>query len=146
MNLQRFLLRVIAAVYLLLFTGAFLSSGYLLLGVIAIKPILLIGLLKYLLLCILFVILGINALKALSLQNKAVWKLAESTKNFKWLFTIAIVIVLFAKLGLFNGAKTQVVQVTWLQVLILFTLGLFCFWSDHLLQQQEPPTEGKEEI
>lgn len=131
MNLQRFFLRVITAVYLLLFTGAFLSSGYLLLGVIAIKPILLIGLLKYLLLCILFVILGINALKALSLQNKAVWKLAESTKNFKWLF---------------NGAKTQVVQVTWLQVLILFTLGLFCFWSDHLLQQQEPPTEEEEEI
>ena len=142
----RFLLRIIIAVYLLLFISGLLSSGYLLLRVIAEKPILLIGLLKYLLLCILFIILGINAVKAFSLETKAVGKLSESTKNFKWLFFIAIIIVLFAKSGLFDSTAQKPLQVSWIQTGILIALALFCFRSDQLLQQQKPAAEEDKEI
>jgi len=129
----RILLRGIIMIYLLLFITALGCSGYLLKDIIQLKPIPLTGLLKYLLLCVLFLILAANAVKAFRLKPSHTGKFYRSTTNFKWLFTIAFVICLMAKLGLFHTALQKQALVTDLQTGILFVLAAFCFWSDALL-------------
>ena len=141
---NRILLRGIAVVYLLLFCIAFTCSAYYLKDVIALQPIPLIGLLKYLLLCVLFIILGFNALKAISLSPKHMVKLYRGTTNFKWLFMIATGISLLAKLGFFDTAVLKHAEVTNLQIGILLLMGIFCFWTDALLSKiTEPQKKGQ---
>jgi hypothetical protein len=131
-----FTLRCIVIVYLLLFIAGLVSSGSLLYLVTSVKPIILIGLLKYLLLCVLFTVLVINTIKAFSLKDTAIYRVAVSTKNFKWLFCIAIVISVAAKAGLFNLALKQPVMISWVQIALLSGLAIFCFWADTILQKQ----------
>lgn len=133
--MPHFMLRSIVILYLLLFIAGLISSGYLLLLVTSIKPIILISLLKYLLLCVLFVVLIINTIKALSLKDAPLYRLTESTKNFKWLFCIAVVISVAAKGGLFNLAVKNPVMVSWMQIGLLTGLASFCFWADAALQK-----------
>jgi len=128
------ILRAIILVYLVLFIGGLMSAGYLLTDILALKPIPLIGLLKYLLLCVLFVILLTNVLKAVTLKADHLKRLQVSTKNFKWLFAIASVICMAAWLGLFNiTSKTEIVIIPE-QLAVLIALAIFCFWSDSVLQ------------
>lgn len=142
MRTPKILLRSIAAVYLLLFIGALLSSGYLLAYTIALKPILLIRLLQYLLLCVLFSILVLNCLKALTLKPEHLRKLATSTQNFKWLFSIATVICLAAWTGIFNNVNdTKRIEITIWQILVLIVLAIFCFWSDSKFKGLESPED-----
>lgn len=96
-----------------------------------------IGLLKYSLLCILFLILLVHAARALSLKSRYLSLFAGSTKNFKWLFTIAIIICLMAKMGLFDLAKDHPIEISYIQLGVLTVVGIFCFWSDKLLKQNE---------
>ena len=138
---SRALLRAIALLYLLLFITAFACSGYFLKGIVELKPIPLIGLLKYLLLCVLFLILAFNSIKAITLLPQHTDRFYRSTTNFKWLFLIALIISVLTKLGLFNTALHKQVAVTGLQTGILLILGIFCFWSDiflaKILQKQD---------
>ncbi|HEY0175527.1 MAG TPA: hypothetical protein VGC08_04055 [Pedobacter sp.] len=134
-------LRGISLLYLLLFIAALVSSGYLLRQVVQLTPIPLIGLLKYSLLCVLFLILARDALKAFTLKPEYTRQLGKSTRNFKWLFTIAILIAIAARLGFFNTATGKPVQVTFLQIGALAVLTLFCFWSDFILKEEETPPE-----
>lgn len=143
-TMPRFLLKAIVILYLLLFLTGLMSSGYLLLSLINLKPIILIGLLKYLLLCILFTILIANTVKTISLKPKSLYHLAQSTKNFKWLFCIALLISVAAKSGLFNTAVEKPIVVTWIQIGVLTGLSIFCFWSDVLLQKEKTAFEEEE--
>lgn len=129
-------LRAIVILYLLLFFGAILSTGYLLLRTVQEHPIVLISLLKYVLLSVLFLVLIVNTLKAFMLKPTALNRLATSTANFKWLFVIAVVIAAAARMGIFNMTKQQPATVSNLQLGILILVTLFCFWSDHLLQRE----------
>jgi hypothetical protein len=130
-----FMLRGIITIYLLLFVTALTCSGYYLKGIILMRPIPMIGLLKYLLLCVLFVILAVNAVKAMTLKPRHIHRFSESTKNFKWLFTIAIVISLAAKTGFFHTALQKHAAVTDVQTGILLILAIFCFRSDAVLNK-----------
>jgi hypothetical protein len=141
---NRLLIRGIVCVYVLLFILAFVCSGYLLCGIIALKPIPLIGLLKYLLLIVLFMILGLNSIKAITLLPGHIDRFYHSTTNFKWLFLIALIISLSATLGLFDTALHQQVAVTNLQTGVLLVLGIFCFWSDALLAKVQLLRDVKE--
>lgn len=123
--------------YLVLFAGGLIFSGYFLANTIALNPIPLIGLLKYLLLCILFLILLINAARALTLKPQHLDRLAVSTRNFKWLFAITVLLCITAWLGLFNGNHTQPIVITPMQIIVLIILSLFCFWSDAFLNIRE---------
>ena len=127
--------------YLVLFAGGLIFSGYFLSCTVALNPIPLTGLLKYLLLCVLFFILLINAMGALTLKPQRLDRLAASARNFKWLFAIAVLLCVAAWLGLFNGDHTQPIVVTPLQVAILIILALFCFWSDSVLNTRETGPE-----
>lgn len=98
-------------------------------------PIPMVGLLKYLLLCVLFVVLLINAVKALGLQFRHLQRLAESTVNMKWLFSLATVIAAAAKAGWFDQTANQKIEVTYLQLSLLILLTAFCFWSDRIWQE-----------
>jgi hypothetical protein len=141
------LIRGIAFVYLLLFMLAFVCSGYFLLDIVQLKPIPLIGLLKYLLLSVLFLILSRNAIKAFTLLPQHIGRFYRSTTNFKWLFLIAVIISVLAKLGLFDTALHRQVAVTNLQIGILLSLGIFCFRSDALLAKvQSVPDLEQDEI
>lgn len=131
----RTLLRGIALVYLVILVTALISSGYLLSETLSLKPIPLIGLLKYLLLCVLFLILGFNTIKVFALYPRSVTRFYHSTTNFKWLFTIAVVISVLAKLGIFDTALHKQRAVGDMQMMILFLLGIFCFWSDGILKK-----------
>lgn len=144
-TVHRLLLRLIAIIYLLIFLTALFTSAYFLKGIIALKPIPMIGLLKYLLLLVLFLILSKNACMALTLNAKHLHHLAVSTRNFKWLFAIAILISLLAWLGVFNTTLNKPVKVTTLQMVILIALAIFCFWSDSLLKPEKLLTEEPEE-
>jgi len=135
--IQNLLLRFIAVVYLLLFFFGLVSSGYLLAGIIAIKPILLIGFLKYVLLCVLFFVLLIYAVKALTLNLAHLKRLRVSTGNFKWLFTIAILICIAAKIGWFSLKNNNNISISILEIAILIVMTIFCFWSDRVLIKQE---------
>lgn len=132
------ILKGIILVYLLLFATALFSSAYLLVGVVSGQPIPLIGLLKYLLLCVLFLVLSIDALKAFGLRPHRLLRLARGTTNFKWLFTIATVICLAAKAGLFDNVSGKKIELSFVQIGILILLTIFCFWSDSLLSKLEP--------
>lgn len=138
----RILLKGIALTYMLLFSIAFACSGYYLKEIVFLKPVPLIGLLKYLLLCVLFVILLFNTVKALTLSPQYLSKFYRSTMNFKWLFMIALIISVAAKLGLFDTALHQQVAVDYLQIGILLVLGIFCFWSDSILKDHSDPDAG----
>ncbi|WP_158796831.1 hypothetical protein [Pedobacter sp. L105] len=131
---HRITLRVIVILYLLLFLSAIVTSGYLLGKTIQEQPIILITFLKYLLLCILFLVLIVNTLRAFMLTPLAVTRLATSTANFKWLFVIAVVIAIAARTGIFNMTKQQPAPVSNLQIGILILMTLFCFWSDYILK------------
>jgi len=138
---HRLLLRSIAVFYGLLFLSGLISSAYFLADIVRLKPIPMIGLLKYSLLCILFLILLLHAIRALSLKIRYLNLLAGSTKNFKWLFTIAVIICLMAKVGLFDLAKDHPIAISYIQLGILTAIGAFCFWSDKLLKEEEVLTE-----
>lgn len=135
------ILRGIIILYLLLFLTALISSGYLLRGVINLRPIPMIGLLKYSLLCVLFLILSWDTIKAMTLKPANIHQLGRSTKNFKWLFTIAIIICVGARIGLFNSAAGKTIEITLTQIGILAALALFCFWSDLVLREEEIPQD-----
>lgn len=132
--IHKITLRAITIVYLLIFIGGLSSSGYLLVDTVSLKPIPLIGLLKYSLLCVLFLVLLINAVKALTLHPEHVSRLSVSTRNFKWLSSIAAVLCITAWLGLFNLTSKSEIVITPLQIGVLVVLTIFCFWSDGLLQ------------
>ncbi|MET1057043.1 MAG: hypothetical protein ABWY16_17160 [Pedobacter sp.] len=134
---DRILLRAIAITYILLFIMGLACSGYFLKEILALKPIPLIGLLKYLLLCVLFVILLVNCFKALSLKPQHLARFYQSTTNFRWLFMISLLISAAAKLSLFDTALHKQVAVSYLHIGILMVLGIFCFWSDGLLKKTE---------
>jgi len=135
-NAHPIILRSIVLLYFLLFFGALLSSGYLLSKVLQQHPILLIGLLKYILLCILFLVLLINTAKAFTLKPEAVIRLTRSTANFKWLFLIALMITVAARLGLFSVTNHRPIEANFLQIGSLTAIAIFCFWSDRILSKE----------
>lgn len=140
----RILIRGIAIIYFILFVTALISSGYLLKGILGLKPVPMIGLLKYLLLCVLFIILGLNTLKVFSLSPQSITRFYRSTTNFKWLFSIAFGISVLAKMGIFNSALHQQAEVTDIQIAVLLLLGIFCFRSDRLLAKIVPFADQEE--
>ncbi len=134
--IHRLLLRGIAIFYTLLFLSGLISSAYLLRGIVQLKPIPLGGLLKYILLCFLFLILLLNAVRALTLKTWHLSRLAGITKNFKWLFTLSVMICIAAKAGLFSLNRDHPVEVTYIQIVILTIIAAFCYWSDNLLREE----------
>ena len=125
----RIQLSCIIITYILLFLAALAASGYLLRDIIVVKPVILIDLLKYMLLCVLFMVLFINGIKALTLQDEHILKLASSVKNFKWLFVIALVLSLIVKFGLIKGSGDSRIDISYLQIGLLVTASVFCGWS-----------------
>jgi len=126
--------------YLLLFFGALAFSADFLSKTVQQHPIPLIELLKYLLLCVLFLILIKNTLKAFTLKPAALSRLAASTVNFKWLFTLAVLLAVAAKLGLFSIAGQKAAEVNLLQIGILTLIAVFCFWGDKVLRKETAST------
>jgi len=96
-----------------------------------------IGLLKYTLLCVLFLVLAANAIKAITLKPQRLSSLMESTKNLKWLFTIALLLGLIIKLGLLNIPLKQTPTISYGQLSVLLLLAAFSFWSNAYLQKEE---------
>lgn len=144
--IYRAFLRGIISCYLLLFLTALVCTVYLLQGVIQIKPMAAIGLAKYVLLCILFAILSIHAIKALSLKNSAIKRFVGGIKNFKWLFTITSFIALLARFGIFDKSAGKQIEISCLQIGILLLLTLFCFWTERLLKPaEENQKEGSQD-
>jgi hypothetical protein len=137
LSIHRFLLRGIVIFYLLLFLSGLVSSGYFFSGIIRLSPIPMLGFLKYILLCILFLVLLINALKALTLKPAHLSRLTSSTGNFKWLFTLAVALCIAAKAGLFNLNKVHPAEVSYIQIGVLTVIAVFCYWSDNLLKREE---------
>lgn len=133
---HRLLLRLISCGYLLLFLTALFCSVYFLQGILLLKPIPIIGLSKYILLCILFTILSLNAARSLTLRKIHLKRFAVSTGNFKWLFAIGLVLALLAETGIFNLAGSMQVKVSYEQIGVLALLSVFCFWSDGLLRKE----------
>jgi len=129
------ILRSIIVIYLLLFFTAFVISGYLLMEVVRVKPILLIELLKYTLLFFLFVILMLNSIKAMSLRKFSFERFISSTENFKWLFTIVLLICFLVRLGLIKGAGQKTIDITNLQIIAVTLGAVFCFWSSYHLHK-----------
>jgi hypothetical protein len=145
-SLHRLWLRGIVIFYSLLFLCGLISSGYFLGGIVDLKPIPMLGLLKYILLCILFLVLLINALRAITLNSVHLSRLASSTGNFKWLFTLAVVLCIAAKAGLFDLSRAHPVEISYIQIGILSVIAVFCYWSDHLLKGEETIIEENENI
>ena len=143
-TIRRFILRGIAIVYLLLFLLACTSSAYFLKGVLELKPIPMIGLLKYTLLCVLFLVLTANAIKAITLKPHRLYSLMESTKNLKWLFTIAILLALIIKLGILDIPVRQTPAISYAQLCTLLLLAAFCFWSNAYLQKEESKLDSNQ--
>jgi len=143
-TIRRFVLRGIAIVYLLLFLLACTSSAYFLKDVLEQKPIPMIGLLKYTLLCVLFLILTANAFKAITLKPERLYSLMESTKNLKWLFTIAILLALIIKLGILDIPVKQTPVISYVQLCTLLLLAVFSFWSNAYLQKEEPKLDNNQ--
>lgn len=125
----RIQLSCIIIIYLLLFLAALGASGYLLRDIMVVKPVILIDLLKYMLLCVLFLVLFVNGIKALTLQDEHILKLASSVKNFKWLFVIALILSLTVKFGLIKGAGDSRIDISYLQIGLLITASVFSAWS-----------------
>jgi hypothetical protein len=134
---NRITVRFIIAIYILLFLLAIVASGYFLAGVIQAKPVELINLLKYILLCSLFLILLVHSVRAMSLRPARVQRLADSTKNFKWLFTITFVLLLLFRSGLIKTSNDQLINVNNLQTGLVIITAFFCFWSDTALRKRE---------
>ena len=143
--IHRLTLRGIVIFYLLLFMSGLVSSVYFFSGIIKLEPIPMLGFLKYILLSILFLVLLITALKALTLKSKHLSRLMSSTGNFKWLFTLAVVLCIAAKAGLFNLNSAHPVEISYLQIGILTVIAIFCYWSDNLLKGEETIIEDNEE-
>lgn len=137
-TLPKTLLRLIAILYLFLFVGGLACSGYFLSQTLAMQPILMIRLLQYALLCILFIILSVNSVRALTLRLQDLTRLANSTRNFKWLFVMVTLLCAAAWLGIFNRAGEKKIEINAVQMSVLLSLVLFCFWSDHLLNRILP--------
>lgn len=144
-TLHRLLLRGIVVFYCLLFLCGLMSSAYFLGGIVELKPIPMLGLLKYILLCILFLVLLINALRAITLKSVHLSRLTSSTGNFKWLFTLAVVLCIAAKAGLFNLNTRHPVEISYIQIGVLTAIAVFCYWSDNLLKGEESLIEENEE-
>lgn len=134
-NALPLLLRFIIGGYLLIFLTGLGSSGYFLKGIVQLAPIPMIGLLKYILLVVLFLILAANAISALKLTPASLDKFAGSIRNFKWLFTIAVILSLMARWNLINTLPARTTCVTLPQISILVILAVFCFWSDKVFQK-----------
>lgn len=145
-SLYRLSLRGIVICYSLLFICGLVSSGYFLGGIVEMKPIPMLGLLKYILLCILFLVLLINALRAITLNSAHLSRLSSSTGNFKWLFTLAVVLCIAAKAGLFDLSRAHPVEISYIQIGILTVIAVFCYWSDHLLKREKTIIEENEEM
>lgn len=144
--LHRLWLRGIVIFYSLLFLCGLISSGYFLGGIVELKPVPMLGLLKYILLCILFLVLLINALRAITLNSAHLGRLSSSTGNFKWLFTLAVILCIAAKAGLFDLSRAHPVEVSYIQIGVLSVIAVFCYWSDHLLKAEETIIEENEDI
>ncbi len=133
------LLRCIITIYLLMFVLALGTSCYMLEKVVRLKPVVLIDLLKYTLLCAIFLVLLVNGLKALTLKDTDLLRFENSVKNFKWLFVIVLVIALAAKYGLFSenkagsGKVSQLIEISYLHIALLAIAAIFCAWSHDLL-------------
>jgi len=82
-----------------------------------------------------------NTLKAFTLKPEALSRLAASTVNFKWLFTVAVILSIAAKLGLFSIAGQKTAEVNFLQIGILTAIAVFCFWADKVLRKATLPLE-----
>ena len=134
---RRLLLRGIVIFYLLLFISGLVSSAYFFSGIIQLEPIPMLGFLKYILLCVLFLVLLITALKALTLKPVHLSRLTRSTGNFKWLFMLAVVLCLAAKAGLFNLPAAHPVEISYIQIGVLTVIAVFCYWSDNMLKGEE---------
>lgn len=132
--IHRLLLRGIVIFYALLFLCGLISSAYFLGDIVELKPIPMLGLLKYILLCILFLVLLINALRAITLHSAHLSRLSSSTGNFKWLFTLAVVLCITAKAGLFNLPAARPVEISCIQISVLTVIAVFCYWSDNMLK------------
>lgn len=143
--LHRLWLRAIVIFYCLLFLCGLFSSAYFLGGIVELKPIPMLGLLKYILLCTLFLVLLINALRAITLKPAHLNRLSSSTGNFKWLFTLAVVLCIAAKAGLFDLSRAHPVEISYLQIGVLTVIAVFCYWSDGLLKGEETFMEESEE-
>jgi hypothetical protein len=139
--ISRITLRLITIIYLLLFLSAVAASGYLLAGVIHTKPIVLIGLFKYILLCVLFLVLSFIGIKSMRLTAKHLQRLENSTKNFKWLFTIVLMLSLAVRAGLIKTGNDTPIEVTSSQIGLLALAALFCFWSDMVLRNSRQSPE-----
>jgi len=137
---NKIILRSIIVIYLLLFLSAFIISGYLLIKVLQAKPILLIGLLKYTLLFFLFIILMLNSIKAISLKQFSFERFISSTENFKWLFTIVLLICLLVRLGVIKGADQKIIDISNLQIIAVTLGAVFCFWSSSQLHKTQKTT------
>ncbi|MDO7744175.1 MAG: hypothetical protein MUP99_10385, partial [Pedobacter sp.] len=122
-------------VYLLLFLTAFMISGYLLMEVLHAQPILLIELLKYTLLFFLFIILMLNSIKAMSLRQFSFERFISSIENFKWLFTIVLLICFLVRFGFIKGADQKIIDITNLQIIAVTLGAVFCFWSNYQLHK-----------
>ncbi|KIO76680.1 hypothetical protein TH53_13460 [Pedobacter lusitanus] len=145
-TIHRLLLRGIVIFYSLLFLSGLVSSAYFFSGIIQLKPIPMVSFLKYILLCILFLVLLITALRALTLKHLHLSRLTSSTRNFKWLFTLAVMICIAAKAGLFDLNKGHPVEISYIQIAVLTVIALFCFRSDQLLTAEENiPEENQED-
>ena len=103
------------------------------------------GLLKYILLCILFLVLLMNALRAITLHPAYLTRLSSSTGNFKWLFTLAVVLCIAAKAGLFDLSKAHPVEISYIQIGVLTVIAIFCYWSDGMLKGEETAIAKNEE-
>jgi len=132
---NKIILRSIIVIYLLLFLTAFIISVYLLIKVLQAKPILLIELLKYTLLFFLFILLMLNSIKAMSLRQFSFERFISSIKNFKWLFTIVLLICFMVRLGLIKGADQKTIDITNLQIIAVTLGAVFCFWSSYHLHK-----------
>jgi len=137
---NKIILRSIIVIYLLLFLSAFIISGYLLIKVLQAKPILLTGLLKYTLLFFLFIILMLNSIKAISLKQFSFERFISSTENFKWLFTIVLLICLLVRLGVIKGADQKIIDISNLQIIAVMLGAVFCFWSSSQLHKTKKTT------
>lgn len=133
------LLFFIITVYLLMFVLALGTSCYLLEKVVRLKPVVLIDLLKYTLLCAIFLVLLLNGLKALTLKSTHLLRFENGVKNFKWLFVIVLVIALAAKYGLFRenkagpGRASQLIEISYLHIALLAAAAIYCAWSHTVL-------------
>lgn len=140
-RLQGIGLRLIILCYLSLFASAIVSSVYLLSKAMDVPPVSAVVFFKYILLAVVFSILCFRACKALPLGIVQVRIFRSATANFKWLFGIALVLVILAQLGLFDQAAGKPVIVSREQCYILALLSIFAFVSDWFLQRVLPEEE-----